>query len=352
MSAKLRGRLRSHLAFWSASILSLIILLGLDLGATRGAQAHATLVETATPAASYFKAAIRIPHGCDGAATREVRVTIPEGFVQAKPQPKPGWTIAVKRAAYAQSYKLHGRPISEGVVEVIWSGGTLPDDQFEEFAVHGFVGEQAAGKALAFATTQQCDKGSIAWTQIPAPGQDAHALKSPAPLLKVAQVNDSHGMHAASTPSKDAIVPSSSINLGDLTINAPWARATPGGAKVAGGYLKVTNHGKESDRLVGAESVVAGRIEIHEMVMSDGIMKMRPRENGLEIKPGETVEFKSGGFHMMFMDLKEPLKEGQPIKARLTFAKSGTIEITFDVRDVGGQKSGGSSGNADHSKHR
>ncbi len=179
-------------------------------------------------------------------------------------------------------------------------------------------------------------------------GQDAHALKPPAPLLKVAQANNGHansghGMHAASAQTKDM-----SIKIGDLTIQAPWARATPGGAKVAGGYLKLTNNGKESDRLVGGESAVAGHVEIHEMAVIDGIMKMRALDGGLEIKPGETIELKPGSFHVMFMNLKEPLKEGQPIKVKLTFAKAGTIEMTFDVRDISGQKSGAAHGAGSH----
>lgn len=122
---------------------------------------------------------------------------------------------------------------------------------------------------------------------------------------------------------------------GSLTIDAPWTRATPGSAKVAGGYLRITNAGPAPDRLVGGSSSIAGRIEIHEMSLSDGIMRMRPLAAGLEIKPGASAELKPGGYHVMFMDLKQRLKEGESFKATLQFEKAGTVEVTFRVGSVG-----------------
>jgi copper(I)-binding protein len=130
------------------------------------------------------------------------------------------------------------------------------------------------------------------------------------------------------------------FKLGDLTVTSPWTRATPGGAKIAGGYLKVTNSGASADRFVGAKSEVTDHIEIHEMSMSDGVMKMRPLPNGVEIKPGETVELKSGGYHLMFMDLKQPLKQGDTIKATLQFEKAGPLEVKFNVRALGATDGG------------
>lgn len=125
------------------------------------------------------------------------------------------------------------------------------------------------------------------------------------------------------------------FKLGDLTVTSPWTRATPGGAKIAGGYLKITNNGASADRFVGAKSEAADRVEIHEMSMSDGVMKMRPLPNGIEIKPGETVELKSGGYHLMFMDLKQPLKQGDSLKAKLQFEKAGSIDVDFNVNALG-----------------
>jgi copper(I)-binding protein len=125
------------------------------------------------------------------------------------------------------------------------------------------------------------------------------------------------------------------FKLGDLMVISPWTRATPGGAKIAGGYLKITNNGASADRFVGAKSDASGHVELHEMSMSDGVMKMRPLPNGLEIKPGETVELKSGGYHLMFMDIKQPLKAGDMFKATLQFEKAGPLEVNFSVRGLG-----------------
>jgi len=139
------------------------------------------------------------------------------------------------------------------------------------------------------------------------------------------------------------------FKTGSLTVEAPWARATPGGAKVAGGYLKITNNGKETDRLIGGSVPFAGRFEIHEMAMDGGVMKMRELTSGLEIKPGETVELKPGGYHLMFMQLKDGLKEGERVKGTLVFEKAGQLDIEYRVGPLGGSAPSG--GHGGHSHH-
>jgi copper(I)-binding protein len=123
--------------------------------------------------------------------------------------------------------------------------------------------------------------------------------------------------------------------LGALVIEQPWARATPAGAQVGGGYVKITNTGKEADRLVGGTLPMAGSVEVHEMSMTNGVMKMRQLGDGLEIKPGQSVELKPGGYHIMFMGLREGLKQGQTIKGTLSFAKAGSVEVEFAVAPIG-----------------
>lgn len=123
--------------------------------------------------------------------------------------------------------------------------------------------------------------------------------------------------------------------IGDLKIDHPWTRATPGGAKVAGGFMKITNTGTSPDRLIGGTAVPAGIFEVHEMRMDGNVMKMRALEKGLEIKPGQTVELKPGGYHVMFIDLKSPLKEGETIKGTLVFEKAGTIEVEYKIEARG-----------------
>jgi copper(I)-binding protein len=124
-------------------------------------------------------------------------------------------------------------------------------------------------------------------------------------------------------------------SAGALRIGNPWTRATPKGASVAGGYMKITNSGTAPDRLVGGSSEVAGRFEIHSMVVEQGVAKMRPVEAGLEIKAGETVELKPGSFHVMLLGLERPLEKGQKVKGTLEFEKAGRVDIEYTVEALG-----------------
>jgi periplasmic copper chaperone A len=127
---------------------------------------------------------------------------------------------------------------------------------------------------------------------------------------------------------------------GSLDISDPWSRATPKGSSVAAGYMKIKNNGSTPDRLIGGSSDVASKFEVHEMKMEDGVAKMRPVKGGLEINPGETVELKPGSFHVMFVDLKQPLSAGDHFKATLAFEKAGTVTVDYDVRAMGSEPGG------------
>src|SRR5919198_1570417 len=107
--------------------------------------------------------------------------------------------------------------------------------------------------------------------------------------------------------------------VGALDIGHPWSRPTPKEANIAGGYLTITNKGKAADRLIGGTSPVASQIEVHEIVDVDGMAKTRPLANGIEIKPGKTVELKPGALRIVLLGLKEPLQVGQKIKGTLVF---------------------------------
>ncbi len=136
------------------------------------------------------------------------------------------------------------------------------------------------------------------------------------------------------------------VTIGTLTISASWARATPKGAAVGGGYMTITNSGATSDRLIGGTSDISRRFEMHEMSVDKGVMKMRELAQGLEIKPGEKVEFKPGGYHVMLMGLKQQLVQGQTFKATLQFEKAGKVEVTFAIEGLGAQSSGPAAGHA------
>ena len=131
--------------------------------------------------------------------------------------------------------------------------------------------------------------------------------------------------------------------VGSLHIDHPWSRATPKGATIGAGYLKITNNGTAPDRLLGGSSEAAKSFELHVMSMENGVMKMRPVEGGIEIKPGETVEFKPESYHVMFVGLKEPLVQGHRVKATLDFEKAGKVAVEFVVESIGARQ-----GNDDH----
>jgi copper(I)-binding protein len=142
---------------------------------------------------------------------------------------------------------------------------------------------------------------------------------------------------------------------GSIEIKHPWARATPKGSEVAGGYMKLINTGTTPDRLIGGSVPIAGKFEIHEMSMDGGVMKMRPLPNGIEIKPGQTVELKPGAYHLMFVGLKAPFEQGKRVKGTLQFEKAGTVEVEYAVVPVGGTPKmegmdHGNMGGMDHDK--
>lgn len=139
--------------------------------------------------------------------------------------------------------------------------------------------------------------------------------------------------------------------LGELEIGHPWARATLPAAKVGGGYLTITNEGTSPDRLVGGSSPIAGRVEIHSMEIKEGVMTMRPMTDGLEIPPNGTIELAPGGYHLMLMDLQEPLKEGERVSLTLEFEHAGTVDVELAVEPArpSSDGTGDSNGHSGHS---
>jgi periplasmic copper chaperone A len=132
--------------------------------------------------------------------------------------------------------------------------------------------------------------------------------------------------------------------IGSLDVMQPWARATPKGASTAAAYLTVTNTGSTTARLRCASTVAAAKCQIHEMAMSNGVMKMRPVEGGLEIKPGQTVTLKPGGYHVMMEGLKAPLKAGDKVEATLTSSDGASVKVEFPIAAIGAPAPGTSAG--------
>ncbi len=149
------------------------------------AAAHVTIDQHEAPARSYFKAQLRIGHGCKGSPTMRVRVRLPEGAVSVKPQPKPGWQVETMRVKLAPPVDDgHGGTITEAVGEVIWSGGRLLDEHFDEFAVMMRLPDRP-GATVYFPVVQECEQGVHRWIEIPAAGKSARDLREPAPALRL-----------------------------------------------------------------------------------------------------------------------------------------------------------------------
>ena len=119
---------------------------------------------------------------------------------------------------------------------------------------------------------------------------------------------------------------------GPLQVENPWVRATPGGAKVGGGYLTIKND--------GTSSPIAEKLELNELSSENGVMKMRALPNGLQINPGQTVTLKPGGYHIMFVGLNKPLKQGDHVPVTLNFANAGTVNVEFVVQGMGATQPG------------
>ena len=124
-------------------------------------------------------------------------------------------------------------------------------------------------------------------------------------------------------------------DVGSIHISRPWSRATPKGASSGAGYMTITNKGSAPDKVSCVSADASAQCQIHSMTMEGGIMKMRPVEGGVEIKPGESVTLKPGGYHMMFLALKHPLEQGQTVKATLKFDHAGAVDVEYPVLAIG-----------------
>ncbi|MDP3692203.1 YcnI family protein [Bradyrhizobium sp.] len=151
------------------------------------ASAHVSLENRQATIGAGYKAVFMVPHGCAGSPTTRIRVQIPEGVIAVKPMPKAGWSVEAISGKYAAEYSFHGKKFSEGVKEVVWSGGKLPDAHYDEFVMNTFLtGGLKPNTTLYFPVVQECEQGVSRWIEIPAKGAGhSHDDKSPAPGVKL-----------------------------------------------------------------------------------------------------------------------------------------------------------------------
>lgn len=317
------------------SRLFLLSAAALTLVASLPVMAHVTADPALAEPDSYFRTALRVPHGCGSSPTTAIRVGIPDGVVSVRPQAKPGWQVAIETRKLAQPVEIgHGQKTDTLVSTVSWSGGKLPNEQFDKFGLVMKLPNQP-GAQLWLPVVQTCETGETRWDQIPAAGQSAHDLPRPAALIRVADAGKpvmlaqhNHAMPAAP-------------KAGDVAIEQPFARATP--AKVGGVFMTLKNAGGTADKLVKAASPVAENVELHTHVKDGDAMRMRPVENIPVPAHGQTA-LEPGGYHVMLIGLKQPLKEGTQFPLTLTFEKAGTVTIQIPVMKAGSMGDAGQGG--------
>ncbi|HMR33919.1 MAG TPA: YcnI family protein [Geminicoccaceae bacterium] len=163
----------------AAAIAALSFLLSLS------ASAHVTLETQRAAAGSTYKAVLRVGHGCGSSPTTAIRVRIPDGMIAVKPMPKPGWSLATKVEPYAQPVKYYETTLTEGVTEIAWTGGSLPDAWYDEFVFRGRLPDAAVGTKVWFPVVQECADGVTRWIEIPAAGRTADDYEHPAAMLEI-----------------------------------------------------------------------------------------------------------------------------------------------------------------------
>ncbi|WP_045389328.1 copper chaperone PCu(A)C [Falsirhodobacter sp. alg1] len=275
-----------------------IIALGTAILAGAPAFAHVSFDQSEAPAGASTVLKLRVPHGCDGAATTGLHVEVPEGVSMVKPMPKPGWTVETE---------MDGDRVSA----ITWSGGSLPDAYYDEFGLRASVEDLPARTQLAFQTTQMCGDATEEWTGDHAPQV---SVTSNAP-----QHHHGHADASATSP---------------ITVEGAFARATLPGAPVGGGYLTVKNTGSTDDRLVSASSDIAESTSIHEMIMSGDTMRMSPLPDGIVVPAGGGISLAPATNHLMFDGLKGPLTEGDTITVTLQFENAGEVEVSMPVMAI------------------
>jgi uncharacterized protein YcnI len=174
---------RTESKITAVKIFFLILILS---GLSRGVAAHASLEQETAESGAGYRGVLRISHGCNGSPTVAVRIRIPDGVRGTKPMPKPGWQLETVVTKLDEPYNSHGSTITEDVSELIWKGGSLSDDFFDEFVFRTTLPETAVEKTLYFRTVQECENGQfLRWIEIPEPDKAAGDYREPAPALKL-----------------------------------------------------------------------------------------------------------------------------------------------------------------------
>ena len=297
--------MHSKISLLSAAAVSFFGALGL-------AQAHVTLPPGGAAAGSDYEAAFRVGHACEGAkATTGITVRLPKGFTVADAQPRKGWKLELQK---------EGRGDESGLVR--WTPETpdaaLAGTEKAEFVVRGKL--TSTPGPLFFKVLQSCDVGSVDWAQLPGTA-GAPPEKNDAPAARL-----------------DVLPPGvAAVDVKDL-----WVRPAVPGQSGTGAFMKLT--APSGARLVGVSTPAAGEASVHEMKLDGDVMKMREVAGGLLLPPRQTVELKPSGYHVMMMDLKQPITKGATVPLTLRFEDARGVKSTLEVNAPVGVPAGAADG--------
>lgn len=129
-------------------------------------------------------------------------------------------------------------------------------------------------------------------------------------------------------------------SVGTIQIDHPWARVTAAGQSAGGGFMTLTNRGRRADVLIGGSTPVAREVQVHEMAVTDGVMRMRQLTGGLTIPAGGSVQLRPGSYHVMFMGLNRALVAGERVPVTLRFQRAGSVRVEFAVEAMGATPGG------------
>ncbi|RYF32301.1 MAG: copper chaperone PCu(A)C [Comamonadaceae bacterium] len=278
------------------------------VAAAGSAMAHITLPPGGAIAGADYEAAFRVGHACkDAKATTGVTVRLPKGFTLNDAQARKGWKLDVQKT---------------GDGEVRWTADSpataLPTAERAEFIVRGKL--TATPGPLYFKVLQSCDNGSADWAQLPGGAADE---KVPFPAARL-----------------DVLAP----GIAAVDVKDAWIRPTVPGQSGTGAFMKLS--APSGARLVGASTPAAGVAEVHEMKMDGDTMKMRPVQGGLDLPARQTVELKPSGYHLMLMDLKQPMPKGATVPITLRFEDAKGVKSALDLTLPVGAPDGAAAGAA------
>ena len=283
---------------------------------TQVAHAQIVLSQPKFEGGQNYAAFFRVEHGCGGSPTLALKVHIPEGVTVLQTPDKPGWKLETQR-------------VKDSLTDIIWRG-RLDAGTTDQFGL--FLKLPAKAGTLYFPAVQQCEKGEMRWTDIPAAGQSSRDVTHPAPTLQLT---------AATSPT--------TVMAGNMMIGSVWSPATPGGATTGAVYATIMNHGNQPDTLIGGSTPIAGKFEIHQTTRSNGVVSMRPISTGIPVPAGGMVTLgPQGDYHVMLSGLKEALKTGTRVPATLNFAKAGAVRVEITVEPVGSRGPSGAMPGMDH----